>query len=156
MRYLFIALALAEASAFAGEATVTDQFELDAPFERVTAWIDANGAAIRDAVNVKLVEQHRDTLTLRRENNRGCWVWKQREDVSKTAGRWSYTTKLVECVEGGVTRLDGTVTIEELGGRTKITATTSAEVEDIKSRDLRFDLFARARRIKKLITEAVE
>lgn len=156
MRYLAILFALLEAAAIAGEAAISDEFVLNAPFDRVTAWIEANAAAVRESVNVQLVEQHGDTLTLKRENNRGTWVWKQRETVDKTKSRWLYTTTLIESVEGGISRLDGTVTIEEAGGKTKIIAKTAAVVDDVNSRDVRFDLHARARRIKKVMQENLE
>lgn len=156
MRYLAILFALLEVSSFAGEASITDEFVIEAPFDRVTAWIEANAAKVRESVNVELVEQHGDTLTLKRENNRGTWIWRQHETVSKTKGRWLYTTRLVESVEGGISRLDGTVTIEESGGKTKILAKTAAVVDDVSNRDVRFDLFARARRIKKVMQENLE
>jgi hypothetical protein len=147
---------LAAGSAVAGDAIVSDSFTIAAPFERVSKWIESSGDKIRDSVNVKLVEQHGDTLTLRRQNNRGIWQWKQRESVTKVAGRWQYETTLVESIEGGVEKLDGVVEIREDGGKTTVSAKTVAEVDGVSSRDLRFDLLSRARRIKKLMQEELE
>lgn len=155
MRWLLISLLICSA-AFAGEATVTDEFILEAPFDRVTDWIDSSAGKIRESVNVKLVEQQGDVLTLSRENNRGRWVWKQKESVTRTKGTFRYITALVESVEGGVQKLDGVVIIEEAGGRTKVSATTTAEVEGLRDKEVRFDLLARARRIKKVLQESLE
>lgn len=140
----------------AGEASVSDEFVLEAPFDRVSKWIDGNADAIRESINVQLVEQHGDTLTLRRQNNRGSWQWKQKESVVKVSGRWEYTTTLVESIEGGIQKLDGMVEIREDGGKTRVVAKTVAVIDDVKSRDLKFDLQARARRIKKLMQEELE
>ena len=156
MRYIAVLFAILGGAAIAGDAEISDEFVLNAPFDRVTAWIEANAARVRESINVVLVEQHGDTLTLKRENNRGTWVWRQHETVNKTKGLWTYTTRLVESVEGGISRLDGTVTIEESGGRTKIVAKTAAVVDDVSSRDVRFDLHARARRIKRVMQENLE
>lgn len=156
MRYLAILFSLLEVAAVAGEAAISDEFVINAPFDRVTAWIEANAAKVRESVNVELVEQHGDTLTLKRANNRGTWIWRQHETVNKTKGLWTYSSRLVESVEGGISRLDGTVTIEESGGRTKIVAKTAAAVDDVSSRDVRFDLYARARRIKRVMQENLE
>lgn len=141
---------------FAGEATVTDEFLLSAPFDRVTEWIDSSASKIRESVNVKLVEQHGDTLTLARENNRGRWVWKQKETVTRTKGSFKYVTALIESVEGGIRKLDGVVIIEEAGGKTRVSATTIAEVNGLRDKEVRFDLLSRARRIKKVMQESLE
>lgn len=155
MRWILIAL-LACSVASAGEASVTDEFVLNAPFERVTEWIDSSAAKIRESVNVKLVEQQGDVLTLARENNRGRWVWKQQESVTRTKGTFKYVTALVESVEGGVKKLDGVVVIEEAGGKTRVSATTVAEVDGLRDKEVRFDLLSRARRIKKVLQESLE
>lgn len=155
MRWMLAAILLSSA-AVAGEATVTDEFTLNAPFDRVTAWIDASAAKIRESCNVQLVEQAGNELTLKRENNRGRWVWKQREIVTRTKGTYKYVTSLTESIEGGVSRLDGVVIIEESGGKTKVSASTTAEVDDLRDKEVRFDLLARARRVKKVMEEGLE
>lgn len=152
----FLAVLLISGVAAAGEATVTDEFEVNAPFDRVTAWIDSSAAKIRESCNVQLVEQNGDQLTLKRENNRGRWIWKQRESVTRTKGSFKYVTTLTESVEGGISRLDGVVIIEESGGATKIAASTTAEVDGLRDKEVRFDLLARARRIKKVMMESLE
>lgn len=155
LRPLTLWLLLA-ALAAAGEAKISEEFWIEAPFARVTSWVDSHAREIREACNVQLLEQHGDVLVLQRKNNRGNWVWKQRESCTKTPGRWSYVSALVECVEGGMHTLDGVVTIEEVGARTRITATSTARIEDVKERELEYDLKTRARRIRKVIQEAVE
>lgn len=155
MRWLAI-LAMCSTLAAAGEATVKEEFIIEAPLDRVTAWVDGHAAELRDSVNVQLVEKVGEVLTLKRKNNRGTWVWRQRESVARTASKYSYATALVECLEGGIRRMDGVVSMEQDGSRTKVTATTTAEVEDIKSRELEYDLKTRARRIKKVLQEACE
>lgn len=155
MRWLAL-LALCSTLAVAGDASIKEEFYVDAPLARVTDWVDAHAAEIRDSVNVQLVEKVGEVLTLKRKNNRGTWVWRQRESVAKTGTKYSYVTALVECLEGGIRRMDGVVSMEEDGSRTKVTATTTAEVEDIKSRELEYDLKTRARRIKKVLQEACE
>jgi hypothetical protein len=122
----------------------------------VTEWVDSSASKIRESCNVELVEQAADVLTLKRQNNRGLWVWKQRESVTRSKGRFTYVSSLVESLEGGISRLDGTVTIEEVGGRTKVSAKTAAVVDGIRDRDVQFDLRARARRVKNIMQENLE
>jgi hypothetical protein len=149
-------MAMVASVAAAGEATVTDEFVIEAPFARVTEWVDSSASKIRESCNVELVEQAADVLTLKRQNNRGLWVWKQRESVTRSKGRFTYVSSLVESLEGGISRLDGTVTIEEVGGRTKVSAKTAAVVDGIRDRDVQFDLRARARRVKNIMQENLE
>lgn len=156
MRWILIAMIALSSAVLAGDATVTDEFVLDAPFDRVVAWIDASAAKIRESCNVKLVEQKGDVLTLSRENNRGRWVWKQKENVTRTKGAYKYVTALTESVEGGINRLDGVVIIEEHGGKTKVSASTTAEVDGLRDKEVRLDLFSRARRVKKVMQESLE
>lgn len=149
-------IVLMSAISFAGDATVTEEFYIDAPIDRVTSWVEAHAAELRDAVNVQLVEKVGEVLTLKRKNNRGVWLWRQRETSVKTQEKYSYATTLVECMEGGIKRMDGVVSMSQEGSRTKVSATTTAEIEDIKSRELEYDLKTRARRIKKVLQEACE
>lgn len=155
MRWVF-AILLVSSAALAGEATVSDEFTIDAPFDRVSEWVDASAAKIRESCNVQLVEQAGNELTLRRENNRGRWVWKQRETVTRAKGSYRYVTALSESVEGGISRLDAVVIIEESGGRTKVSASTTAAVDGLRDKEVRFDLLARARRVKKVMKESLE
>lgn len=156
MKYAVLALVLA-GSVHAGEAAIRDEFTIDASFEKVTAWIDAHAAEMREAVNVQLLEQDGDVYKLRRSNNRGTWVWRQRERVERRPAEWRLRSALVDCLEGGLHKLDGHVVIVPDGpGVTRVTAESAADVDGIKSRQVEYDLQTRARRLRKLLEESVE
>lgn len=155
MKRLAVLLAVVSSAASAGEAAVRDEFTIHAPFASVTAWLDAHAAECREAINVELLEQDGEVYKLRRENGRGVFVWRQRERIERRPTEWRMRTALVDCLEGGIARLDGHVVIVPSGASTKITAESAASVAGIKSRDLEFDLKSRARRLRRLMEESI-
>lgn len=146
---------LMSATAIAGEADIVDTFTIKAPLTRVVEWVDAHAADLRAVCNIELLGQDEDGIKLRRQNNRGTWVWTQREEIERGDGTWKMRTELVECVEGGIERLGGTVTMTGDGQETRVRYESHATVDTVKSRDLEFDLKAKGRRIRNLMQESI-
>lgn len=149
-------LLILAAPVFGGEATVTDSFILDSPFEKVVAWLDTNQPKIRAAVNVQLVSDRDGVLKLRRVNRRGEWVWLQDDVITQRNGEWKLRSRLVESLEGGLEHFESEVVLVASGEKTAISATSSARVKEANDREVRTDLHGRARRIKELLEKELE
>lgn len=142
---------LLAAPVFGGEATVTDSFVLDAPYEKVVAWLDTNQPKVRSAINVELVSDQDGVLKLRRANRRGEWIWWQDDVITQRNGEWKLNSRLVETVEGGLEHFESEVILVSSGGKTAISATSTARVAEASDREIRTDLHGRARRIRELL-----
>lgn len=143
-------------SALAGEASVRESFHIDASHDEVVAWLDSHQDDCRAALNIRLEEQAGDVLTLKRQNRRGLWRWRQRDIVTSEPGRWHLQSTLVECLEGGIQALASDVVLTADGQRTLVSATSTAEVDGVTTKELRIDLHGRGRRLRELLQREVE
>lgn len=140
-----------------GQTEIEENFEIESSFENVTNFIDSNKKEIMDEINIKLIEDFGDgTIKLKRQNNRGKFIWIAKESIEKSSDLFVYRCKLMDAVEGGIQDMNSEITINRSKNKCKIKALMSISVEDISSKDLKMDMKMKCRRIKRMLIEKLE
>lgn len=140
-----------------GSGEIEEEFSMDADFERVASFVCDKKKDILKEMNIEFLEDMKGgRVKLKRKNSRGTFVWVARETFHRQDGVFHYKSNLEECISGGVERMDCEVKISKFERGCRIKASVSASVEDVSSKDIRFDIKMKCRRIKRMILAEFE
>lgn len=140
-----------------GRAEIEEKFKIDSSFKDVTNFIESNKKKIMEKINVSLIEDFGNgKIKLKRQNNRGKFVWIAKESINKNSDSFYYTCELVESIEGNIQEMNSKITISKNGDACDLRALLSISVEDIGSKDLKIDMKMKCRRIKNMLIEELD
>jgi hypothetical protein len=137
-----------------GHAEIQEEFEIENTFEKITDFIKNNKKEIMEEINIKLIEDLGEgKIKLKRQNNRGKFIWVAKEIVKKESNSFCYESNLIESIEGGIQEMSSKITISKIEEKCKIKVYMSVSVEGISSKDIKMDIKMKIRRLKKIVIE---
>ena len=117
-------------TATAASATSEDTFRVEAPYQDVVAWLDANRPQAYRAANAEIVEDRGDgNYVVRSDSPLGSSRYLVHETRTVKQGVKTYRIKLTQRMSGRVADNLSIITVREIGSATEVTMSVAIDFE---------------------------
>lgn len=150
---LFIVILLISSFTYAGEGRISRSFSVQTDMQEIADWLNSHHDEVAESTHCHIISRRGELIRVKRTTMKGDFEFTLREKITEGTHRGTYSTTLVKCYKGDITKEDILVTFTKSGSGTKIDISAECIVNNprIKNVEVVAGLSVSARGFERMI-----